>query len=146
MIECPCKVEFIPAGGLPVVLVDVGGWVRRLPRFSCDQGMFETGGVQARESHFKPLGGALVSIGLEVETEQPDFAGAMEHFVAPETAGSIDLLNVNGELVITGETTAATYSPAIIRNILPGLPGKAEATTTTAYHIEAALPVISTLP
>lgn len=146
MIECPCKVEFIPDGGVPVVLVGVGGWVRRLPRFGCDQGMFETGGIQARESHFKPLGGALVSIALEVETEQPDFAEAMEHFVAPETSGTVDLLNVNGELVISGETTTATYSPAIIRSILSGLPGKAESTTTTAYQIEAALPVISTIP
>ena len=145
-VQCPCKVEFIPEGGTAIVLADAGDWLAALPRFSAAQRMFETDGISAPDAWFKPLGGVLVTIVLEVEAEPADFPEAADHFLAPDSIGTVALIQTGGALVITSGETVATYDPAVIGPVTPGLPSVGGVLTTTkSYRIQAGLPVLGTL-
>ena len=144
-IESPCKFEFIPDGGAAITLADVGGWLARLPSFRPEQELFERGGINAGESYFKPLGGALVTITLSVDNEHEDHAAALDDFSACEVAGAVELMKVDGAFVITGPNGIATYEPAVL-TVTPGLPFAPVSTTVKTYQIRAALPVIAPVP
>ena len=144
-IESPCKIEFIPDGGAAITLVDVGGWLARLPSFQPEQELFEANGIATGESYFKPLGGVVVAISFSVDIEHEDHADALDDFSAAEFAGAVELMKVDGALVITGTDSVATYEPAVIA-VTPGLPFAPVSTTTKTYQIRAALPVITPLP
>ena len=144
MIQSPCKIEFVPEGGTAIVLADFGAWLVQLPRFAPAQRIFEAEGVDTAASYFKPLGGVTVAINFVVEGDKDDFPTAADDFLAPDGAGTVALLNSDGELVITGDSSAATY-PAVITRITPGLPFGPGPSTAKAYQIAAGLPVISTL-
>jgi hypothetical protein len=144
-IESPCKIEFIPDGGAAITLVDIGGWLASLPSFRPEQELFETGGINAGESYFKPLGGVLVDITFSVEIEHEEHSDALDDFSAVELAGAVELMKVDGALVVTGPNSSATYEPAVL-TVTPGLPFAPVSTTTKTYQIRAALPVIAPLP
>lgn len=144
-IECPCKCEFIPDGGAAITLADVGSWLVRLPSFRPEQELFETSGINAGETWFKPLGGVLVAISLSVEIEHAEHTDALDDFSAAEIAGEVELMKVVGALVITGPNSIATYEPAVLE-VTPGLPFALVSTTTKTYQIRAALPVIAPIP
>lgn len=144
-IESPCKFEFIPEGGAAITLVDVGGWLARLPSFQPEQDLFETGGVNAGESYFKPLGGMVVAITLSVDIEHDEHTDALDDFSAVEIVGGVELMKVDGAFVVTGPNSIATYEPAVI-TVTPGLPFAPVSTTAKTYQIRAALPVIEPLP
>lgn len=142
--ESPCKIEFTPQDGAPVTLVDVGGWMVRLPSFKPQQEIFEATGVKQGESWFKPLGSVLVAITFAVHEDQDTMAAAQAGFLDAELAGEVELLKVTGSLVITGDTTRATY-PAVITDISPGLPFGPVSATTKHFQVTAGLPVIENL-
>lgn len=144
MIQSPCKIEFVPEGGTATVLADFGAWLVQLPRFAPAQRIFEADGIDAAASYFKPLGGVTVAITFAVEEDKDDFLTAADEFLAPDSAGTVPLLNRDGELVITGDKSVAAY-PAVIARITPGLPFGPGPSTAKAYQIAAGLPVISTL-
>ena len=142
-VQSPCKIEFVPDGGTAIVLVDAGDWLVRLPRFEPAQEMFEVPGIDAGEHYFKPLGGVAVSIILEREQPEASYPVAADAFAGVDSAGTVELLNTDGVLVITGESTVATYTPAIVAGITPGLPFGPEASVTKVYQILAGLPAIT---
>lgn len=144
-IQSPCKIEFIPDGGAAITLVDFDGWLARLPSFKPEQELFEVGGINSGESWFKPLGGVLVVISFTVEIGHEEHADALDDFSAVELAGAVELMKVDGALVVTGPNTIATYEPAVM-TVTPGLPFGPESTTAKTYQIRAALPVIEPVP
>ena len=143
-VQSPCKIEFVPEGGTAIVLADFGAWLFQLPRFAPAQRLFEVDGVDAVTGYFKPLGGVSVAITFAVEEDKLDFPTAADEFLAPDSFGTVALLNTGGELVITGDSSAATY-PVAFGRITPGLPYGPGPSTAKAYQIAAGLPVISTL-
>ncbi len=140
--QSPCRIEFTPAGGDAIVLVDAGGWLAELPVFDAGQRMFEKDGVEAADAYFKPLGGATVDIRFAVEIDETGQAGMLEGFLEDLLTGG----KLEGVLTISGDEEAATYDPAVIAAERPGLPqGVVDPTRVRAFTIQAALPVIAAI-
>ena len=136
-IQSPCSIVFTPEGGEPVTLVAEGGWLASLPRFEASQDLYELDGVTSGEAYFKALGGAIVSISFTAEKDEEN---PHEAFLNAAMAGAVNLLNVQGELVVSGGGEGKSYSPAVIESISPGLPFGPEALLTREFSIKAGLP------
>ncbi len=133
MISAACKIEFIPAGGAALVLVDVGGWMESLPRFAARQVLFEPDGIGLADGYIKPLGGVVVDIAFAT-IEEPETA-------ADIWAGFLDSLPsvLTGALVITGGGQVTTFDPAVMTTTTPALPGP-DGVVIKQYQVQAALP------
>ena len=134
MISAACKIEFIPAGGVAVVLVDVGGWMESLPRFSARQELFEPDGIHQSDGFIKPLGGVLVDI---------TFAAIEEPVTAADMwGGFLDVapMALTGALVITGGGKVTTFEPAVMTATAPALPGS-DGGLVKRWQVQGALPV-----
>ena len=133
MISAACKIEFIPDGGAPIVLVDAGEWMEELPRFSARQNLSEPDGIGLADGFIRPLGGALVDITFAT-IEEPATAGDM-------WAGFLDSLppTVTGALVLTGGDQITTFEPAVMATGAPALPGP-DGMLIKRWQVQAALP------
>jgi hypothetical protein len=135
VISAACKIEFVPAGGVAIVLVDAGGWMETLPRFAARQALFEPDGIGQADGYIKPLGGVLVDITFAT-IEEPATAAAM-------WAGFLNALPsaLTGALVITGGGQATTFEPAVMAATTPSLPGP-DGVVIKHYQVQTALPVM----
>ena len=133
MISAACKIEFIPTGGDAIVLVDVGGWMKAMPRFTARQALFEPDGIGSADGFIKPLGGVAVDITFATINE-PATAAAM-------WAGFLDFQPsvLTGALVITGGGQVTTFEPAVMTTTTPALPGP-DGVVIKQYQVQTALP------
>jgi hypothetical protein len=133
MISAACKIEFIPAGGEPVTLVESGGWMTALPRISALQSLFEPDGIGKADGFIKPLGGTAVTVAFAVVVEPETAADMFEGFLATlPTAGT-------GALVMTGGGLVTTFDPAVEVLAAPALPGP-DGVLIRRHEFTAALP------
>jgi hypothetical protein len=133
-------ITFTPAGGSSRQLAGAADFLARLPEFSGEQALFETDGVKLGRAFFRPLGGAVWSVVLEVE-KPTSLASALSLHI--DGGDHSDLLDVEGELsfVPTDEEESTTvFSPAVIRQIVPDLPSGEQTLLVTQYHFLATIP------
>lgn len=139
-VQSPCEITFTPDGDDAVVLVAVGDWLTAPPRWSVEQELYETTGVMSGNAYFQPLGGAVMTLNFETETDYETHAAALNAFSIPEMIGGVNLLEVGGELTITGGGMVATSATAVVTSIIPKLPSGAVSSVLRAFSIRAALP------
>ncbi|RYD53937.1 MAG: hypothetical protein EOP83_22715 [Verrucomicrobiaceae bacterium] len=133
MISAACKIEFIPTDGDSIVLVDAGGWMESLPRFTARQALFEPDGIHQADGFIKPLGGVLVDINFAT-VEEPGTAAEM-------WAGFLNAMPTawTGALVLTGGGQVTTFAPAVMTSTAPALPGP-DGVLVKRWQVQAALP------
>jgi hypothetical protein len=141
-IQAPYSITFTPEGGSREVLAGVGSWLARLPEFSGEQEIYETDGVNLEHAFFRPLGGAVWSLVVEVEKSAATYT-----CLAGMLAGGdlFHLMDVEGALAFEPpdeEAAPTVFSPAVIRQIIPGLPSGKETTLVTRYHILSTIPTL----
>lgn len=141
-IQSPFLISVTPAGGSPIVLVPVGGWLAELPNFNARQDLFESEGVNLTNAFFRPLGGVTVSIQFTVEIDHADLLEALEAFLDAGTDGATDLLQVTGSVSFDppGVTPPTVFSTAVVTAATPALPSEPTATTTCTFQILTTLP------
>ncbi|HEY1122143.1 MAG TPA: hypothetical protein VGE67_11110 [Haloferula sp.] len=132
MISAACKIEFIPSGKASRVLVDIGGWMDKLPKFTARQALFEPDGIHQKDGFIKPLGGVLADISFATielpETPEEMWEGFLN--LEPEV--------LTGVLVITSDERVTTFDPAVMTVTTPSLPGPGT-DLVKQYQIQAAL-------
>jgi hypothetical protein len=141
-IQCPITITFTPEGGSSSQLAGVEDFLARLPEFSGEQELYEPDGVKLGNAVFRPLGGAVWSVVIEVENPATLVSALSTHIDGGDHFG---LLDVEGELVFTPadeEIPPTIFNPAVIRQIIPDLPSGDETILVTQYHILMTIPTL----
>ena len=137
-LQSPCSIVFTPTGGAAATLVAVGDWLSAHPHWQGAQNLFEKDGVLAAAAYFAPLGGAVIDLTITREMTKSTRLAAQEAMLDAA-------LPLTGTLVISSATQSATYTPAVIVSLPPGLPSGPEVILTLPYAIRAAIPTIAAL-
>jgi len=138
--QCPIQIEFTPRGGSSAVLVAAGGWLAELPQIAAEQQLYEAEGVLLADGFFRPLGSAVVSFTLAIETDEATRLAAQNAFSAVALQGS-------GGLSFIAETWRCDFPQAVISEITPALPsGTPAATLVRSLQITCGLPAYSLIP
>jgi hypothetical protein len=142
-IQSPFTITFTPVGGAAIPLVAAGDWLAKLPVWDAQQDLYESDGVLLDNAHFRPLGGAVISLALSTEWDADNHGAAQTAFLDGHTVAGVSLLHVEGALTFSSAGFADTvFSPAVISTRTPALPSGSVSSVITELLVTTTIPTL----